>query len=156
MWRRVRSVLCALAVAFVALAGCQNPRYRALESYSASGLGFRPSELARKAELKKGEPYALHTLREADHQGLYYLQVRPGKTLPGRYHEGQDLTLVSTAGQAVVEIEERRYQVDAGTALFIPGTHSYTISAREKGQNFAAFLVFSPPYDPDAVELTGD
>jgi len=156
MRRTLTGVLCALAIACVALAGCQNSRYCALEGYPASGLGFKPEEVGRKASLKKGQPYALHTLREADKQGLYYLQVRPGKRLPGRYHEGQGLTLVATAGEAAVEVEGRRYQVDAGTALFIPETHSYTVSARDREENFAAFLVFAPPYDPEAVELTGE
>jgi len=154
---RTPTLVLSLAVfALAALAGCQNPRYRALETYPASGLGFQPSDLERNASLKKGQDYALHTLREAKHQGLYYLQVAPGKTLPGRYHHGQDLTLVGAAGNAVVEVEDRRYKVTSGNAVFIPRTHAYSVTARQGPKNFAAYIICAPPYDPDAVELTGD
>lgn len=156
MHRTATLMLCLATIALVALTGCQNPRYRATESFPASGLGFQPSQLSQEASLKKGQPFALHTLRETETQGLYYLQVRPGQTLPGRYHEGQDLTLVATAGRAVVEVEERRYKVDAGTALFIPRSHAYSVAARKGPEKFAAYLVFAPPYNADAVELTGE
>ena len=76
-----------------------------------------------------------------------------------RHHVRADVTLVAVRGTAIVKVEERRYSVGPGEAVFVPhGTRYAVLPHGPAGGDgdppgFAALLISSPPYDPGDIVL---
>ncbi|MFW6188888.1 MAG: cupin domain-containing protein [Planctomycetota bacterium] len=151
MARRSISGLLGTALLIVALAtsGCLTRRQKALVERRPRNRVFRPDEVS----LAKTEN---HTFEQFDHGGsqdLVVLQLAPDARLRKRYHAEHDLTLFIARGSAIVQVEETRYFVRPGGAVILPRYTAYSVTPHRTEKTVKVVMVFSPPYDPDDVEL---
>lgn len=149
---RVRRLLAIGMMAVLPLlAGCLTARQQALLLAQPQNRVFDPA----KADLAI-PPTKAYSLLEWDRSGaqdVMLLLLSPNARLEKRYHKVHDLTLFIVRGTAVVTVEETRYFVGPGSAVFVPRMTAYSVTPQkpEDGKDVtqvAALLVFTPPYDP--------
>ena len=149
---RLRRLLIIGIIAVLPLsAGCLTAKQQAMQLEQPHSRVFDPA----KADLSV-PPAKVYSLTEWDRSGaqdMMLLLLSPNAKLEKRYHKVHDLTLVIVRGTAIVTVEETRYFVGPGSAVFVPRMTAYGVTPQkpEDGKpagEVAALLIFTPPYDP--------
>jgi len=139
-----------ILTASVLLTGCLTRRQRELVFRQPTNRVIGP-ELVEP--LAPGESQASYVYNQSDAQNICMLQLAPGARLARRYHKAHDLTLVVISGSAVVVVEDTRYSVEAGSAVFLPRYTAYAVLPHETEEGFAALAIYSPPWEGKDVVL---
>ena len=144
--RVLLSVVAPVCLALVGLAGCQTARERALAVSPSRNQIFRPVAELPDLALEEGETKAFLEWERNDTQSVHVLLLASNAMREEGYHEEHNLTLVCIGGSAVVEIERERHLLQATDAVVIPRYYAYSIIPHEGDEDFAALLVYSPPW----------
>ncbi len=147
-------LLLALAVVLSvpALTGCLTERQQAVLWQQPANRVLDPAKI--DMTLPAGKAYSLSEYDRSGTQDMMLLLLAPDARLEKRYHKKHDLTLVILRGTAIVTVEETRYFVGPGSAVFLPRMTAYAVTPQkpEDGSaptEVAALLISTPPYDPD-------
>lgn len=148
--------LLAVVMILPLLAGCLSERQQAVLMAQPQNRVFDPAKA--RLGLPAGQAVSLAEWDRSGAQDIVLLQLAPDARLDKRYHKRHDLTLVIARGTAIVTVEESRYFVGPGAAVFLPRMTAYSVVPQkaEDGTGpttVAALLVFTPPYDPEDVHL---
>jgi len=152
---QVRRLLAVVAVlALPALTGCLTARQKALLWQQPSNRVLDPAKVDMK--LPAGKSYSLAEYDRCGTQDMMLLLLAPNARLEKRYHKDHDLTLVIMRGTAIVTVEDMRYFVGPGSAVFLPRLTAYALEPQKPKDGaapseVAALLVFTPPYDAEDV-----
>jgi len=151
---------CLLTVGVIALlpllTGCLTASQQAVLMAQPQNRLFDPAKA--QLGLPAGQAVSLAEWDRSGAQDIVLLQLAADARLDKRYHKMHDLTLVIVRGTAIVTVEESRYFVGPGAAVFLPRMTAYSVVPQkaEDGTGpteVAALLVFTPPYDPEDVYL---
>ncbi len=112
------------------------------------------SELPPTLKLEEGRASSFRLCERSETQSVHLLQLRKDAVLNERYHRHHDLTLLCVAGSAIVQVEGERDFVQSPAAVFIPRLRAYKIIPHETETEFAALMVYSPPFDGEDLVLT--
>lgn len=144
----------ALMLGLPGVVGCSLLRPRPEEGVAVQNLVFHTEKMLPEIALGESEERSMVLYHRSERQGVYILQIASDATLGPQYNSRQDMVLLCVGGSGVVEIEGTRYVVRPRSAVFVPRHATYRIVPGESGEDFAALVVFSPPYRPgDAVEV---
>jgi mannose-6-phosphate isomerase-like protein (cupin superfamily) len=147
--------LLALAVVIVpSLTGCLTERQRALLNEQPANRVIDAAALDMK--LPAGKAYSLSEYDRSGTQDMLLLLLAPDARLEKRYHRSEDLTLVIMRGTAIVTVEDTRYFVTPGSAVFLPRMTAYAVEPQKPKDGsvptaIAALLIYTPSYDPEDV-----
>jgi len=149
---RLRRLLAVTAIlSLPALTGCLTERQRAVLWQQPANRVLAPDKI--DMTLPVGKSYSLAEWDRNGTQDMMLLLLAPNARLEKRYHKLHDLTLVIMRGTAIVTVEETRYFVGPGSAVFLPRMTAYAVEPQKPKDGsapteVAALLVFTPPYDP--------
>jgi quercetin dioxygenase-like cupin family protein len=137
--------------AFVALAGvlfltgCLTPRQEALLRRMPRNQVLTPDSTL--APLGEGESYVFGEFERTRDHNVCLLRLARDFELTKRFHAEHDLILVCVSGSAIVTVEEARYVATPGTTVVLPNLTAYSVLPNDPGRDFAAAMIFSPPFD---------
>ena len=150
MSRRKRLFLIALVVALLPLNGCLTKRQKAvLWRQPSNRIWQLPAE-----PLADDQAASLAQYDQAGSQSLLVLRLAQDAKLGKRYHKAHDMTLFVAEGTGIVIVEETRYSISAGSAVFLPRHTAYAVEPLGKAQEtLTALMVYSPAFDGQDVVL---
>lgn len=140
-----------MAGAFL-LGGCLSAREEAKQADFPRNRVFDPEGTP---PLPPGKDHFFGEIDRGGTQSVCLLMLAPDAVLKKRYHAGHDLTLIVVSGSAIVQVEETRYFVKPGGAVFLPRMTAYTVMPHESEKAFTALMVFSPAFDQTDTVLEG-
>jgi len=134
------------------LTGCLTERQQAVLWQQPANRVLDPAGI--DMTLPAGKAYSLSEYDRSGTQDMMLLLLAPNAQLEKRYHKLHDLTLVILRGTAIVTVEETRYFVGPGSAVFLPRMTAYAVTPQKPKDGsapaeVAALLLFTPPYDPE-------
>jgi mannose-6-phosphate isomerase-like protein (cupin superfamily) len=135
--------LAIVAGAFL-LSGCLSAREQAKLAEFPRNRVFQPESIG---ELPRGKDHGFGEMNRSGAQSLCLLMLAPDAMLKKRYHAEHDLTVFVVSGSAIVQVEETRYSVNPGAAVFLPRMTAYAVMPHESEKGFTAIMVFSPAFD---------
>jgi mannose-6-phosphate isomerase-like protein (cupin superfamily) len=150
---RFRGLLAVAAVlSLPMLSGCLTARQQAVLWQQPANRVLNPDKI--DMTLPAGKAYSLSEYDRCGTQDMMLLLLAPNAKLEKRYHKLHDMTLVMLRGAAIVTVEETRYFVGPGSAVFLPRMTAYSVEPQKPADGsapsqVAALLVFTPPYDPE-------
>ncbi len=153
MWRYGLRLTVAMLLMGLLTGGCLTERQRSQMLRQPTNRVFEPEEVAPLG------PEQTHRFGEFDaggSQNACLLQLNSRAKLSKRFHKEHDLTLLVASGSAIVIVEETRYFVTPGSAVILPRYTAYSILPHRSEGDFAALMVFSPPYEGEDVVLLED
>ena len=94
------------------------------------------------------EPYAdYRPIFETKRLNVTHVSVNPGDTVPAHTHHDEDQVYWVQSGEGFVELDGRRTQVSAGSAVMIPLGTEHLITNTGTGQlDYVFFVVFVPEH----------
>ncbi len=96
------------------------------------------------------EPYAdYRPIFETKRLNVTHVSIHPGQTVPAHTHEDEDEDQIYwvQAGEGFVELDGRRTDVSAGSAVMIPlGTEHLITNTGTSQLDYVFFVVFVPEH----------
>jgi mannose-6-phosphate isomerase-like protein (cupin superfamily) len=137
------------ALLLLPFAGCMTKRQEARIMRRPRNVVFEPTDAA---PLGEGDTFRFYEYDRSGEQNFCVLQLAADARLKKRYHKNHDVVLSIMAGSAIVEVEEARYTLSAGSAAMLPRYTAYSLLPTG-GEDLLAVLVYTPPFDGRDVEL---
>jgi len=153
---RAVSATVIVAALSLCLPGCMTPREKMQETRERQSLVLNLAEILPKVSLAQGEDTWLLEMWRSGTQSVTVLMLPGDAVLERRYHETHDLTVVCVRGNAIVEVEGERQLARPPACVFLPRLTAYKILPHESGVDFAALLIYSPPFDGKDCFLLGE
>ena len=143
-------------LAIACMTGCVSRRELMREQGEPANVFLKADQILGQEKLSEGRKAWSGLWGRTETQSIYLLLLAKDAILETRYHEHHDLLIVCVRGDVIVEIEKERAFLTAPAAVLVPRFHAYKIIPNKADQDFAALLVYSPPYDaegpkPDVV-----
>ena len=94
------------------------------------------------------EPYAdYRPIFETKRLNVTHVSIHPGETVPAHTHQDEDQIYWVQSGQGFVELDGKRTDVSAGSAVMIPLGTEHLIRNTGAGQlDYVFFVVFVPEH----------
>ena len=94
------------------------------------------------------EPYAdYRPIFETRRLNVTHVSIHPGATVPAHTHQDEDQVYWVQSGQGFVELNGKRTEVSAGSAVMIPLGTEHLITNTGTGQlDYVFFVVFVPEH----------
>ncbi len=149
---RLRLLALLAIVSLPALTGCLTERQQAVLWQQPTNRVLDAAKI--DMTLPAGKSYSLSEYDRYGTQDMLLLLLAPDAQLEKRYHKKHDLTLVIVRGTAIVTVEETRYFVGPGSAVFLPRMTAYAVMPQKPKDGsapteVAALIISTPPYNPE-------
>jgi len=142
----LRRIACAaLTVSVLLTLGCVSRRERVVMSRAPRNQAFTSDSVM--LPLEEGEAYAFAEFERTRTHNLCLLRLARDASLSKRFHADHDMILLCSAGKAIVIVEDTRYAVAPGSVVVIPSLTAYSVLPNDPQNDFAAVMIFSPPFD---------